>query len=394
MKILVIAMPFSIHTVRWISHINTLEHEIHVFSSYAYSNPHVELKNVIFHDYYHSITNFDRDIIFSPIWRFEVKSSNILIKKIIGKLFRILRLEQNREKTLLKVIKSIRPDIIHSMETQNAGYLVSNIKTSLSKFPFWIHSNWGIDMHYYGEMDTHRRKIIKCLEGVDVLLVEGNRDKVLANKYGFKQDVLIFPSVGGGFEIPNKDNIITELPSKRKTILIKGTQDNVRRGLNSLLALQQCADFVKGYKIVLYQCSELLFEKVSFLISECDMDITIVDELSHLEMIELNKIARISITNNLSDGLPNSMLEAMLFGAFPIQSNTSCADDWIINGINGILVSPEDIDEIRLAIKESLINDELVDNAALINFLKIKNSLESNIIKNKIAELYMFKQNK
>jgi len=388
MKILFVAMPFSIHTVRWISHINTMEHEIHVFSSFPYSTPHIELKNVIFHDYYHAITNFDQEITFSPIWPFEVKSRNRLVKKIIGKLYRILRLERSREKTLLKVIKSIEPDIIHSMETQHAGYLVSNAKDSLTKFPYWIHSNWGIDLHYFGGLEAHKSKTIKCLGGIDTLIVEGNRDKELSQKYGFRKNVVIFPSVGGGFEIPTKENYFYEKTSNRRIILIKGTQDNVRRGLNILLALQESVDLVKNYKIVIYQCSELLFEKVSFLRSEYSLDIAIVDELSHLKMIKLNKKARISITNNLSDGLPNSMLEAMLFGAFPIQSNTSCADEWILNGVNGILVSPEDINGLSEAIKKSLINDLLVDNAAKQNFYKIKNSLESTFIKTKIAELY------
>jgi glycosyltransferase involved in cell wall biosynthesis len=48
------------------------------------------------------------------------------------------------------------------------------------------------------------------------------------------------------------------------------------------------------------------------------------------------------VGHSLSEGISTSMLEAMAMGAIPIQTCTSCADEWIINGEAGFLVEPND----------------------------------------------------
>ncbi len=43
------------------------------------------------------------------------------------------------------LIRILRPDIIHSLELQNAGYLVLQAKARLGKsFPTWIATNWEV----------------------------------------------------------------------------------------------------------------------------------------------------------------------------------------------------------------------------------------------------------
>ena len=34
-------------------------------------------------------------------------------------------------------------------------------------------------------------------------------------------------------------------------------------------------------------------------------------------------------------------------GSFPIQSDTACADEWIEDGVSGLIVPPEDPDSLR-----------------------------------------------
>jgi glycosyltransferase involved in cell wall biosynthesis len=86
--------------------------------------------------------------------------------------------------------------------------------------------------------------------------------------------------------------------------------------------------------------------------------------------------------------LPNSMLEAMVMGAFPIQSCTSCADEWIQNGKSGFIVSPEDPYEIANALRTALIDDRLVNQAAEINMQTAKERLDSSIIKPQVVKIY------
>ena len=75
-----------------------------------------------------------------------------------------------------------------------------------------------------------------------------------------------------------------------------------------------------------------------------------------------------------------SMLEAMVCGAFPIQTNTSCADEWIVDGKSGFIVDPDNLMNLVSSIKTALIDDSLVDGAAEINYLEARKKLDRSII--------------
>jgi glycosyltransferase involved in cell wall biosynthesis len=77
----------------------------------------------------------------------------------------------------------------------------------------------------------------------------------------------------------------------------------------------------------------------------------------------------IYIGNSISDGMPNTLLEALTMGAFPIQSNPGGVTEEIIeNGKNGFLINnPESILEIEKIILNAVLNLNLIENAAIEN---------------------------
>jgi len=252
-------------------------------------------------------------------------------------------------------------------------------------FPMWIHSNWGIDLHFFGRLSHHIPILKETISLINVLIVEGQRDHVLARQLGFSGITKTFPSVGGGFKIPD---LPVSQTSTRKKILVKGTQDIVRRGLVALRALERCADCLADFEIYLYSSNEITQAAAELFYSQTGKKINILNEISHNEMLVLNKEARINICINKSDGLPNSMLEAMMMGTFPIQSNTSIAEEWITHGQTGMLVPAEDPEMIERAIREALTNDALVDNAAPVNRARIIESLNYDKIRMATVALY------
>ncbi len=82
------------------------------------------------------------------------------------------------------------------------------------------------------------------------------------------------------------------------------------------------------------------------------------------------------------------MLESIALGAFPIQSDTSCADEWIIDGKSGFIVPPEDPEMIASALRKAISDDYLVDNAAEINETTAQNYLDYGVIKEKVIKFY------
>ena len=69
----------------------------------------------------------------------------------------------------------------------------------------------------------------------------------------------------------------------------------------------------------------------------------------------------------------------MVLGAFPIQTNTSCADEWIVDGKSGFIVDPYNPELIVSALRKALENDALVDAAAEINYLEARKKLDCSI---------------
>jgi len=113
------------------------------------------------------------------------------------------------------------------------------------------------------------------------------------------------------------------------------------------------------------------------------------NQITHDELLEKFGKAKIAIGNNVSDGIPNTLLEALISGAFPIQSNPGGAsEDYIENGVNGFLINdPESIEEIVNHITKAIKNSDLINKAFEINQQKAK-ELEYSKVKKKVLNTY------
>ena len=78
----------------------------------------------------------------------------------------------------------------------------------------------------------------------------------------------------------------------------------------------------------------------------------------------------------------------MVMGSFPIQSDTSCASEWFENGQTGILVRPEDSEDVEKAVRKALADDDLVNRAAQLNYAMLFKRLEYSKIKNMVVNIY------
>jgi glycosyltransferase involved in cell wall biosynthesis len=115
----------------------------------------------------------------------------------------------------------------------------------------------------------------------------------------------------------------------------------------------------------------------------------VLPPVKHSEIIALMGQARVALGVSVSDGVPNTMLEAMMMGAFPIQSDTVSTAEWISDGQNGLLVPPEDTKAISSAIRRALEDDELVDNAARLNS-DLVSRLERQKIQREVTDIYKY----
>ncbi len=388
LKLLIVAMSDSVHTARWISQISDQGWDIHLFPSVDIDNVHSEMRNITVH---YSVygkrqrTDAANNIVKRGIY-VGYEFAAYIIKKLLGSL-----IPWNREKQLARIIRKIKPDIIHSMEIQHAGYLTAAVKKVFhGNFPPWIMTNWGSDIYLFGRLSQHETRIREVLSLCDYYSCECNRDVDLAFTYGFKGTVLpVFPN-SGGFDL-NSISILRQTGpvSARRKIMLKGYQNWAGRALVGLRALERCEDLLNGFEIIIYSASPdvvvaaELFNKSSGITVTC-----IPKNTAHLDILRLHGQARISIGLSMGDAISTSFLEALIMGSFPIQSSTSCADEWIEDGRTGVLVPPEDPEVIEKAIRRALTDDDLVNSASAANYALAAKRLDRNVIRHKMIDFY------
>lgn len=376
MKILFVCQQY-IHSARWISQLKDSHHEIYVFD--CLDRPvHKEL----------SWTNFIGD------WskrKFPYIKGEDRLKKAKPNLYRRIEgvLKVTPAEKLCEVIEEIKPDLVHSLEMQSQTY---HILKANKRFDFkWAYFCWGNDLFAYQNQPSHKKRITDVMNQLDFFFADTHRDIELAKKFGYKKKFsVVFPG-GGGYEIKSYKPYIKPV-EERKSVIIKGYQHNYGRALHILNALELIIDKIKDQNIYVYSAHQVVVDKIEELKIKHDLKIeysTRNQELSHKDLLQKFGEAQIAIGNNSSDGIPNTLLEAMICGAFPIQSNPGGAtEDYIEDGVNGLLIqNPENAQEVADKITEALNNVQLREKAFEINQQKAK-ELDYKVIQEKVLETY------
>jgi glycosyltransferase involved in cell wall biosynthesis len=94
------------------------------------------------------------------------------------------------------------------------------------------------------------------------------------------------------------------------------------------------------------------------------------------QMAGLFRQSQISLSITTHDGTPNTLLEAMACGCFPIAGDIESLREWITPGINGLLVDPGDPTALAEAILNAILQPELRRQARERNLEMVKERAE------------------
>ena len=377
-KILIVAMLDSIHTYRWLAQFSTQEIDFEIFPSKKFRRLHPELELLL-----KSSGAATFKLLGIPVPRTLRGYSDFATHVLPVKFFRLDLRVQSLRRTLLRK----KYEFIHALEIQGAGYLVTDALSHIEKKPKLIVTNWGSDIYFYEQFPEHKARIIETLGFADYYSAECQRDYELAKTLGFKGSNLPCIPNAGGFTLPNSSELIRA--SKRRTIVAKtyggvfGQGELIISALSRLLIKQENCD------IFFYSVTDELVESVSELSLRFPGRIrwsTRREPLSRDGMRALFLNARIYVGASLSDGISTSFLEALVYGAYPIQTNTSCAGDWVRLGAKAHIVGLDSF-EIESAISQALRDDVLVDNAQVANMEISREYLEKDVV-SKIARSF------
>ena len=374
-KILIVAMADSVHTARWLEQFDNSGFEFLLFPSSPHRRVHPKISYFLGSGSQMNIT--------IP---FGLKHTGLFLAAA-DKLF------SNRIRGLFlrRLVKNFNPNILHAVETQGAGYISSVALKALKIKPIFILTLWGSDLFWFRRFKRHEAQLRNLLPQVDLLSMECARDTEIAKQLGFTGKIFPPFPVTGGYELStNYSSLVNTQPSLRKTILIKGHTRFVGRGLIALEAIEKLSISLKGYEIIVYSADPQAARKVRKLQRKTQLNIRSFKrgELSHRELLSLFGSSRIYVGISLSDGISVSLQEAIVHGVFPIQTDTSCIDEWITDGISGFIVKKNDLQRLDSLLKRALDDDALVDSAADINYSVASKRLDREVVLRLSVDFY------
>ena len=369
-KVVIVGMLDSIHIARWVSQFVDSENDLLLFPSTHFKYIHRKLLDI----------------------------ENIRIYGVFGKRglagyvdsLVTMRFFGNRYSQLMRniylriLVVVYRPDIIHAIEIQHAGYLVSSIKPRNERR---ILTNWGSDIYFFQNVAGHERRIRRSLSWATHYSAECNRDYDLARRYGFSGiELPKIPNAGG---VLMREAVPTEAVI-REQLIIKCYGGTFGLGK---MAISTCYKFLEmqvDASVFLYSVTEDLAKDVQTLELNFPGRVsysTLARPLSHEALLKQFRKSRVYLGLSRSDGLSTSFLEALASGAYPIQTNTSCAGEFIELGAVGSIVYPE-INEVLNVLMQTYGDLELLTRASKINLKIASEFLDYSKIKNVALSFY------
>ncbi len=394
MRILFVAKANSVHTARWLAQLPALNADIHLFPVESELGLHPDIRDITVYDMQVPSAAGDDGSIRYQHRFFPVTSSPLPLRRWHWRAERLVqrvhRDWMDRAWRLSRIINKLKPDVVQSMEIQGAGYLTLEARRHLgSEFPVWLQSIWGNDIYLFGRLEAHRERVAAVLGACDWIATDCVRDVDLARSHGFAGKAFPVLPAGGGLDLDDANRLrVHEPPSSRRVVLLKGYQSIFGRALVGLRAIELCADALKGYRIIIYLASEPVKVAAELLARQTGLIIETPPVMAHRDLLGLQARARVSMGLSISDGAPNTMLEAMLMGAFPVQSSTSCADEWVTCGESALLVDPNDPVDVAAALTRALTDDALVNAAADRNAAIARTRLSSDVVRPQVLDAY------
>ena len=369
----------SIHSGRWLEQFRDEDIDFYIFPSRKYKH-----LNSILYELASSKNCAKYEF---PTLRITKKFSgymDYLFFVAIKKYFKI----DVRRIMLSQIINHTNLDFIHALEIQGAGYLCSDAIGMGTKADFIV-TNWGSDIYYFSKFEDHLVKIKNVLALATMYSGECHRDYLLAKSLGFKKHELPCIPNAGGFDIESFSTV-EKLPSKRTTIIVKGYGGMFGRADIIMNLLPRIIDQNPRYKFFFYSVTNDLLKNLIELRKNYPKNIsfsTVHKPISRQKLLETFSESRVYIGASISDGVSTSFLEALITGAYPIQTDTSCANEWIKKGFRASVV-PLKSEELEIVISRTLKDDSLVDDACKINRNLATLYLDKNAIFEKARLFY------
>lgn len=376
MRLAIIADLRVEHTRRWLKLLEECDNEILVLSTYPYpvqsknnsikikilpglfrpgdtfvkSSDKIDEKPTLKKRIISMLVKFEIDKILRPLW-YHLGLLDIIWQSISARI----------------LLNQFNPDIVQAFRTNNEGYIAA-----LAGHHPTLLFIWGQDIVYFAmRYRIHRWLARWTMKRMDGLLADCQRDIDLARELNYSESkpAKVLPGNGGvDLSVYSQGKLVKERP--KLIVYPRGFSPYLRLDnlLYALKSLIEKPKFSSTHIIILMPPS--LIERTNAKINSIGLSSLNVRVKPFLDQASWSKLlgdALIMVSPSISDGTPNSMLEAMACGAFPVMGRLSSIEEWIEDGHNGLLFDPDNTAEIEEVLGKALLNLEMCQSAQIVN---------------------------
>jgi len=378
-RVLVVGMLDSVHLARWLLQFKNANVNIVIFPSCKFKKLHPQIEKMLKQkeiSYYKMSYGLKLGLLgYLDFLSFET-------------LGRILK-KSPRASALRRFLTIRKIEIVHLIELQHAGYLFIDARIKNKDFTL-ITTNYGSDIYFFRNVSEHYTKITQILSVTDCYSAECFRDYTLATELGFVGKHLPLMPNAGGFEKSQFE--IERIPlNKRNIIYVKGYGGMFGLGAIALQATSKLLDNFAYIEAIVVSLTDDLAHDAAVLKKKYRERITfyrIDSPLSQSEVLGILRKSIVCIGASRSDGISTTFLEALVSGAVPVQTNTSCANEWTEKGFFAKIVNPS-FEAIYEAASEIVLNPSVVDIMTENNLALAKKYLDSEQLSHVAQTFYV-----
>lgn len=295
---------------------------------------------------------------------------------------------------LNRIANKVRPDAVHALRIPFEGMLGAQLSR---RYPLAV-SIWGNDLTLHAKGSRLMGMLTTAtLHRADALAADAARDIRLGKLWGFDPDkqTLVIPGNGG---ISLSDiRLISDEGQAALRWLPKDYHIIINpRGFRPGSVRNDT--FFRSIPLVLSKVPNTLFlccsmagqpEALEWITRlKIEKNVVLLPTLKQTDLWPLFGRAEASVSVSQHDGTPNSLLEAMALGCFPIAGDIESVREWITPGENGILIDPGSPEQLANAILCAMGNEALRRKAAEQNRQLILTRAEKSVVSASLAAFY------
>ena len=292
-----------------------------------------------------------------------------------------------------RLLAQIQPDLVHALRIPFEGMLASFTPATT---PLLV-ATWGNDLTLHAKgSPLMRRWTRRCLKRADGLCADTHRDLQLAQEWGMAPETpTLFAPGSGGLDLAaiqraeDFDPSRYGLPSSGQWIV---NPRGIRPG-----SVHQKTFFAAIPKIIA-GCPEAVFvcpglqgkSAVEGWVRSLGIQqkVFLLPQLPQESLWALMKRSHLFVSPSSHDGTPNSFLEALACGCFPVVGDIESLQEWVRPGENGLLVNPRDPDALAQAVLWALENPQIRESAAEKNFSLVEARASQKATRPRINAFY------